>query len=73
MIYEPDQQLENRGYYVAVGTEYTGFKQVDYGSIGKPAFTTYANNNKRPQGWGRLLNACIVVLYGAASAAASAY
>ena len=46
LIYEPEHQIENRGYYVAVGNEVTGFKHVKYG-ISKPVFTTYINSRMR--------------------------
>jgi len=44
LIHQPHAQLENRGYYVAVGSEYGGFKHCKYGNTQKPAFVKYGNN-----------------------------
>jgi len=44
LIHQPHTQLENRAHYVAVGSEFGGFKQVKYGNPQKPAFVTYASN-----------------------------
>jgi len=40
LIHEPHTQMENKGYYVAVGSEYGGLKQVKYGNPQKPTFVT---------------------------------
>jgi len=37
MIHHPDE-LENRKCYVAVGTDFGGFKRIVYGQHTKPAF-----------------------------------
>lgn len=42
LIHQPHTQLQHKGYYVAVGSEFGGFKQVKYGNPLKPAFVTYA-------------------------------
>lgn len=44
LIHQPHTQLENKAYYVAVGSEYGGFKQVKYGNPLKPTFVTYGTN-----------------------------
>jgi len=41
LIHQPHTQLQNKAYYVAVGSEYGGFKQVKYGNPLKPAFVPY--------------------------------
>ena len=43
LIHQPHTQLENKNHYVAVGSEFGGFKQVKYGNPLKPAFNTFAS------------------------------
>ena len=40
-------ELENAGHYVAVGSEFGGFKRVDYGTASRPAFYVYIKQYPR--------------------------
>jgi len=47
LIHQPHTQLQNKAFYVAVGSEFGGFKQVKYGNPQRPAFVAYASNRYR--------------------------
>ena len=44
LVHQPHAQLENRAYYVAVGSEFGGFKQLKYGNPQRPAFVKYGTS-----------------------------